>query len=295
MKALIVKPVPVPKNSNHPPPPDDVLPKHEFTMGIIAPKGSGKTTVIANLLNFYKGYFHTILIFSPTVASDEKWDWVKNQRLLIQNKPLKKWIEDLKNKNAPEKNPVVDPPPPGAELEEYVKKDDDDDFDGKIPEENFKSEYDETTLSDIMDEQMMMVRTLKKYGKTKHLANRILIVFDDLVGSSLFSGKKDNPFKRLNTNHRHYSVSMLMVTQAYKEIPKTVRTQFSCLILFEIANEKEVLAVYEENPMGLKYDDWDEVYKHCTDGDHDFMFINYQKPKRLRIMKNFQQVVFVDK
>lgn len=295
MKALIVKPVPVPKHSNHPPPPDEVLPKHEFTMGIIAPKGSGKTTVIANLLNFYKGYFHTILIFSPTVASDEKWDWVKNQRLLIPNKPLKKWVEQLKNKDGSDKNPVVAPPPPGAELEEYVKKDDDDDFDGKIPEENFKSEYDENTLSGIMDEQMMMVRTLKRYGKTKHLANRILIVFDDLVGSSLFSGKKDNPFKRLNTNHRHYSVSMLMVTQAYKEIPKTVRTQFSCLVLFEIANEREVLAVYEENPMGLKYDDWDEVYKYCTDGDHDFMFINYQKPKRLRIMKNFQQVVFVDK
>ena len=294
MKALIVKPVPVPKDSHHPPPPNDVLPNHEFTMGIIAPKGSGKTTVIANLLNFYKGYFHTILIFSPTVASDEKWDWVKNQRLLIQNKPLKKWVDQLRAKNNPEPNRVVDPPPPAAEIEDYVKNEDDD-FDGKIPEENFKSEYDETTLASIMDEQMTIVRTLKKYGKTKHLANRILIVFDDLVGSSLFSGKKDNPFKRLNTNHRHYSVSMLMVTQAYKEIPKTVRTQFSCLILFEIANEKEVQAIYEENPMGLKYDDWDELYKHCTEGDHDFMFINYQKPKRLRIMKNFQQVVFVDK
>lgn len=74
---LTVKPVPVPQSAHHPPPPHggDVLPKHEFTIGIIAPKGSGKTTVIANLLKFYKGYFHTILIFSPTVASDEKWDW----------------------------------------------------------------------------------------------------------------------------------------------------------------------------------------------------------------------------
>ncbi len=72
---LKVKPIPVPASSNHPPPPSDVLPKHEFSIGIIAPKGSGKTTVIANLLNFYRGYFHTIVVFSPTVASDEKWDW----------------------------------------------------------------------------------------------------------------------------------------------------------------------------------------------------------------------------
>lgn len=225
---------------------------------------------------------------------------VKNQRLLSQNKALKKWVEKLKAKDVP--NTVVDPPPPAADIEEFVaKQDDEDDFDGKIPEECFMSEYNEQTLADIMDEQMAIVKTLKAHGKTKHLANRLLIVFDDLVGSSLFSGKKDNPFKRLNTNHRHYSCSMLMVTQAYilftryKEIPKTVRTQFSCLIVFEIANEKEVLAIYEENPMALKHPDWVEVYEHATEGDHDFMFINYQKPKRLRIMKNFQSVLFIDK
>jgi hypothetical protein len=42
MKSLIVKPIPVPKGFIHPPPPNDILPSHEFTMGIIAPKGSGK-------------------------------------------------------------------------------------------------------------------------------------------------------------------------------------------------------------------------------------------------------------
>lgn len=72
---LEVKAIPVPASSAHPPPPADALPKHEFSIGIIAPKGSGKTTVIANLLSFYRNYFHTIIVFSPTVASDEKWDW----------------------------------------------------------------------------------------------------------------------------------------------------------------------------------------------------------------------------
>jgi len=36
---------------------------------------------------------------------------------------------------------------------------------------------------------------------------------DDLVGSKLFSGKRNNPFKMLNTNHRHYSASILMCSQ----------------------------------------------------------------------------------
>lgn len=49
----IVKEVPVP-NISHPPPKYDVLPTHEFTIGLIAPKGAGKTTTMINLLDFYK-------------------------------------------------------------------------------------------------------------------------------------------------------------------------------------------------------------------------------------------------
>jgi len=280
---LTVEAIPTPKSFIHPPARHDALPRHEFSMGLIAPKGSGKTTVLCNLLKFYKGYFHSILVFSPTVASDEKWDWVKAQKLLAENVPLKKWLENRTG----EENTVVEAPKIEVDLPEWDG--------GQIPEDCFYSEYDEETLRDVMEEQMKMVTLLKAHGKSKHLANRILIIFDDLVGSSLFSGRKDNPFKTLNTNHRHYSASLLMVSQAYKEIPKTIRTNFSCLIVFEIPNEREVEVIYEENPMYLKRDQWYEVYEHAVDGDHNFMFINYQKPKRLRIMKNFQKVLFVDK
>lgn len=47
----------------------------------------------------------------------------------------------------------------------------------RIPEECFHSVYDEDSLQEIMDEQMRMVKLLKKCGKSKHLANRILIIF----------------------------------------------------------------------------------------------------------------------
>ena len=74
-----------------------------------------------------------------------------------------------------------------------------------------------------------------------------------------------------------------------------MRTNFSCLIVFEIPNEMEIEVIFQENPMYLKREQWMKVYEYAVEGDHNFMFINYQKPKRLRIMKNFNKVLFVDK
>lgn len=289
--ALDVSEIPVPDGYIHPPPPNDTLPRHEFSMGIVAPKGSGKTTLIANMLDFYKGYFHNIIVFSPTVASDEKWDYVKRQDLLCDNIPLKKWLRDINAKE--ELNQVIQPRTQGHELNGLVDPTPMLDF--KIPEESFYEEYDTSTLQEIMDEQMVVVKALKKYGKSKHMANRILFIFDDLVGSTLFSNHRGNPFKKLNTNHRHYSASILEVSQAYKELPKTVRTNFSALIIFEIPNEKEIEVIYDENPMYMKKRNWMELYEHAVDGDHDFLYINYQKPKRLRMMKNFRYILYDDK
>jgi len=168
------------------------------------------------------------------------------------------------------------------------------DWSPEIPEECFFDDYNEERFQSIMEEQMGMIKMLKKHNKPKYLANRILIIFDDLVGSALFSGSRGSYFKGVNTRHRHYSSSFLMVSQGYKEIPKTIRSNWTCLIVFEIGNEREVQVIYEEYAMGLKSDDWLELYKHATEADHSFLFINFQKEKRLRMMKNFDQVLFIE-
>ena len=50
------------------------LPKACFAMLLLASRGSGKTTLLINLLiNFYKGIFHHVFIFSPTLNSDPKY------------------------------------------------------------------------------------------------------------------------------------------------------------------------------------------------------------------------------
>lgn len=271
--SLKVRPIPIQTDAQHPPPPHDILPKHEFTLGFIAPKGSGKTTTLCNLLLFYAGYFHTIVVFSPTVANDEKWVYIKQQKLLARNRELETFIRSLTTQD-PDRHPIMPPPWEYSQLTKSQKDlTDEDTFTGRIPDKLFMTEYDESVLKKLLDEQQSVIDFLEAHGKSKHLANRLLLVFDDLVGSSLFSGSRKNVFKQLNTRHRHYSASLLVVSQAYKELPRTVRINVSGLILFDIANEKEIETIYEENPCFLKKDAWLEVYHHAVSQPYAFLFI----------------------
>lgn len=271
--SLNIKEIPVDKKNCHPNPPSDILPRHEFSMGIIAPKGSGKTTLICNLLDFYKTYFHGIIVFSPTVKNDDKWVYTKKQKLLAKNTKLESFLRKHKLKDKMEKFCI------------HLQ----DDYNSTIPEDCFFYNYSSNDLSEILEDQQELVTFLEEKGGSKHLANRLLFIFDDLVGSNLFGNERKNPFKMFNSNMRHYSASIIMVSQAFKEIPKTVRTQFSSLILFEIYSDNEIKAVMEEFPMSMGKDQWLRVYKYCTKDPYSFLFYNMQRPKEKRIMKNFNE------
>ena len=281
-----VLPIPVPKGNKHPDPEFyPILPTHEFTWGVISPKGAGKTTIMINLLKFYKGYFHKIIIFSPTILNDDKWDYVKTLNLRVENKQLIKFLKSLEDDKDVDDNkmfPSVEGTPKNA-----VEK-----FDPKIPEQHFITLYNEETLKGFVDEQDQMIKFLKANEKPKYLADRILFVLDDLVGSELFNGRQDNYFKVFNTIHRHLGCSAFMLSQAFKEIPKTIRTQWTCLLTFAIGSDKEIESIYEEFSMGLKKLQWYAVYDFCTKDPHSFMFVDFQKPIGQQIMKNFD--TFID-
>jgi hypothetical protein len=222
----------------------------------------------------------------------EKWDWLKLQKLLVENKPLKAWIKkEQQRRDGLLGDEIIGKPKIGSEFDDR-NTNEKEVWDGKIPEENFYHEYTEDTLDKILARQKQIIDVLKKHEQPKYLADRILLIFDDLVGSALFSSARDNLFKGFNTRHRHYSASVIMVSQGYKEIPKTIRTNWSALILFEIANDKEVECIYEENTMGMHKNDWLEMYKYAITEPYSFMYMNAKKPKHLRIMKRFDKYLF---
>ncbi len=286
-KGLEIRPIPVPQRADHEPPPYGLglLPIHEFTLGLIAPKGKGKTTTIMNMLEMYRDYFHEIHIFSPSIKSDVKWRYIKQLPLLAENHRLRNIVRH----HDEQRFGVVHEAPLSkklAGLVDFSKK-----FDPKIPKENFHDRYEQKLFEEIMERNRAVVDILDENGYMKTDANRLLVIFDDPVGMNVYSNRRNDYFTGTNTRHRHYSLSMFEVTQGYKEMPKTVRTNFTSLLVYKIGNMKELEVIYEEFQMDLTWEEWLELYREATKEPHDFLFLDMYGPENMKMRKNLDKAL----
>lgn len=260
-----------------------VLAQHEFSMLIVAPKGSGKTNFICNLLlKQYKGYFNKVLVCSPTVDNDAKWDVVKDTKgVLAENKQLKKAIDGMSEEKRKKLPTVVHKPGRQEEDDPKAQK-----FEGKIPEEDFFMDLNELPGRIAKQNEVIMSLREEHGDKSKYIADRMLVILDDQAGM-FKGGNTNNPMVNFVLRHRHYSASVIIVTQAYKAIPKSIRTNCNALVAFEIANLGELRVVYEEWPESMREDEWMKVYEFCVREPFAFMYINNHFPKGQRMFKNF--------
>lgn len=284
----------------HPPVYHSALPQHEFSMLIVAPKGSGKTNLLCNLiLKHYRKYFHRILVCSPTVMNDDKWSVVKDQRhLLMKNERLEKILTSIDRNHTQPKEPIKKVVHEnGLSLEKQLRMKETgsmDKFIGKIPADDFF-----TDLSDVLvkiKEQQDIIQKLHDKGfdkEAKYIADRLLVVLDDQAGM-FKGGNTNNPLMNYIIKHRHVSSSVIIVTQAYRAIPKTIRTNCNAIILFDIPNKNELRSIYEENPEGLTEKEWMRVYNYATEENYSFLYINNKFTKGQRIFKRFDKLLKIE-
>lgn len=284
---LSIKPVPVPPNV-HPPPPDPRLPQHEFTLAVVAPIGVGKTTVICNFIEWFKGYFHEIILITPTLLSDPKWVHIRNLPLRVENKELEEWKEKKRKKGPMEGMLFIDEDGRPMRKKRKVKKEP---FDPKIPDECCHIDIDEQILREICEPKKELINELAEDGEPKHIAGRWLFVFDDQVGGPLMNNKKNNYMKEFYANIRHLCASAVIVSQNYNELIKTVRTNQMCWIFFKIPSMKEIEVIMTEQPCDMTHKQWLKAYKHATGRKFGFMYINYTLEQGMRVWKNFDSIL----
>ena len=215
------------------------IPQPPFSLLICSPKGGGKTTLLLNLLYkrhkkknaFYRHYFDSIYVFSPTFKLDKKL-----QKMKIPDSQI------------------------------YEDQDD----------------YEEIIQEIIQTQQ----EEIEQLGKSE--ADHVLLIFDDLAGSKMFSHNR-SILNRLALNSRHYNISIILTTQQSNLINTAFRTNLSAMIIFgSCLNNKKELQRLRDEYLGRFNDKQikrilDYVFH---DSPYNFLYLNFQSHGQL-LHKNF--------
>lgn len=223
-------------------------------MALVAPKGSGKSTIIYNIISrpeFYYKKFHQVWMLSPTFRLDDTY-----ARLRLNPDHI---IIDTDKFTSTMKNILTDVDAKIAAIERTVAQ--------QAAAQGWSQDKEK--------EQVEIEKAQK--------LDRILIVIDDAVGVKAL--QRDSVIVNSFTRHRHYHISFLYAVQLYKAMPPVVRVNLSAIILFRVYNKGEIAKIVEEQAAFVPEKTWLALYEHATNEQYSFFYVNYKHP--LRFFKNF--------
>lgn len=286
------------------------IPEENFQMMVIGNISAGKTTLLINLLKSANGFysrFNRIIWNSPTASLDAK---IKKELcsknasgLVVPNKPLMKEI--VKRERVAKKSMLLGKikacfigTPNGINQRDYTSKpiESPDELindklkiieDSKprclIPKD-FVEDTSFSFFNDILEHQSNVI---KEYGKD--LADNVLIILDDLAGNK----RNFEKVEVLNSvvKSRHYKITTVFVTQAYYQIPKTIRLNCGVKVIFNITNEKELSSVYEENTCELSSRDFVQKFQDIHKLMYRFVVVNHYNPRGYKLIDSFESFV----
>lgn len=113
---------------------------------------------------------------------------------------------------------------------------------------------------------------LEKEKKKKPKTRRMLVIFDDVL-SQLKDPENYNLLVSLSTRYRHLRVSIILLAQYLRNIPKPMRSQISHLVAFKMPNEMDKKILREEY-IALKLNEFVELVNFVYQNPHDFLFVD---------------------
>ena len=235
------------------------FPNRSFFLCIVGRPGSGKTSLLINCLTgkksnrvYYKA-FDKILYVCPI-----------NSRKSIKNNPFDDLPEDQKFEK----------------IDDTVVK--------KILQirDEFEENREVEKINDIIKPNMLTPEPIIKIDKPKKKKNRNqLLILDDVTAYL-----KDDPriLIELSTNRRHLSLSIILLVQFLRSVPKSVRFQITDIVVFKPSNELDT-KIIEEEYINLPKNHFKELKRFVWNDKHDFLFINKDNDT---YFKNLQKITF---
>lgn len=161
----------------------------------------------------------------------------------------------------------------------------------KLPEENFIKTFDVDILQTILDNRKKTItdKGIEWTGKN----SRVLLIFDDMIAEKNFLNSQETLM--MFTLLRHYLCSVVICSQSFKKIPRSIRINANWLCIFPSLESEIQIMLDEICPSGITKKDFRKIIDYCTSGKYDFMNIqNHADPKE-RIRKNLSEIIDIKK
>lgn len=151
---------------------------------------------------------------------------------------------------------------------------------------NAESSIDGEEIQDILEEY---IEDVEENGKTQE--NASLWIFDDCIEDLFNRGGKPKLVEKFYIRFRHANASIIVVSQEYMLIPKSIRKNATGLIVFQLFNKDEIKALYRERGGMLKYNDFIALLQRIWKEPYNFLFMDFKKPSGQQMRINFGEYI----
>ena len=160
----------------------------------------------------------------------------------------------------------------------------------------FSDNYDDDDEYKMSDEdfEMLIDNNFEKEPYYYQYGPSYLIILDDILGSNVISKKTNNKLNKIIANHRHSHLNIFILTQYYRAIPKSIRSNVKQFFLWKIQDIIQMKIFYDEiaNNFFNSFDEFKYVFINITSEPHNFLCID-QDPKNdnLKIRSGFNGII----
>lgn len=158
----------------------------------------------------------------------------------------------------------------------------------QLPEENF-FQPEEEVLERI---KVLQEERIDKAGGDKRKVPKMLIIFDDIVSHKSFCNSPI--FLQFAVMSRHWNISLMILSQAYHRIPKSVRLQMSSVVYFKGSNKELDVLADDFSAPGISMKKFKTIISKSTNKRFDFFFVDIHRPfNRGRYKQNFTNEILI--
>lgn len=161
----------------------------------------------------------------------------------------------------------------------------------KLPKENYIKDFNTDTLQTILDNRKKLI--LEKGIEWVAKNNRVCLIFDDMIAEKTFLNSPET--LKMFTLLRHYLCSVVICSQSFKKVPRSIRINANWLCIFPALQSEVQIMLDEICPSGVTKKEFLKIIEYCTEGRYDFMNINKHAEPKERIRKNLSEIIDIQK